>query len=127
MAWALEPCLARFLPRTEIVGVELNAEQVKIGTLLQTQQAFSNLRFVASTAGDRLPTAIGAFDAIMLSAVYEHLRPEERPVVLPHLWSALKRGGVIFINQTPDRWFRNARQTSNLWGVNYCRMRSPAR
>ena len=40
--------LARFLPRTEIIGVELNAEQVKIGTLLQEQQGFTNLRFVAS-------------------------------------------------------------------------------
>ena len=55
----------------------------------------------------------------MLSAVDEHLLPEERPVVLPLLWSALKRGGVIFINQTPHRWFPKEHHTTNLWGVNY--------
>lgn len=111
--------LARFLPRTEIVGVELNAEQVRIGTLLQTKEGFTNLRFVVSPAGDRLPPAIGIFDAIMLSAVYEHLLPEERPVVLPLLWSVLKRDGIIFINQTPHRWFPKEHHTTNLWGVNY--------
>lgn len=111
--------LARFLPRTEMVGVELNAEQVKIGTLLQTRHGFTNLRFVASPAGDRLPAAIGTFDAIMLSAVYEHLLPDERRVLLPLLWSALKGGGVIFINQTPHRWFPKEHHTTNLWGVNY--------
>jgi 2-polyprenyl-3-methyl-5-hydroxy-6-metoxy-1,4-benzoquinol methylase len=111
--------LARFLTRTEIVGVELNSEQVKIGTVLQTRHGFTNLRFVASPSGDRLPPAIGTFDAIMLSAVYEHLLPEERRVVLPLLWSALKRGGVIFINQTPHRWFPKEHHTTNLWGVNY--------
>jgi SAM-dependent methyltransferase len=111
--------LARFLPRTEIVGVELNAEQVRIGTVLQTKHGFKNLRFVASPAGDRLPPEIGTFDAIMLSAVYEHLLPEERRVVPPLLWSALERGGIIFINQTPHRWFPKEHHTTDLWGVNY--------
>lgn len=111
--------LARFLPRTEIIGVELNAEQVRLGTLLQTHHGFANLRFLASPSGDRLPAGIGTFDVIMLSAVYEHLLPDERRVVLPLLWSALKPGGVIFINQTPHRWFPKEHHTTNLWGVNY--------
>lgn len=111
--------LARLLPRTEIIGVELNAEKVRIGRLLNSKNGFSNLRFLACPAGDRLPAALGTFDVIMLSAVYEHLLPEERPVVLPLLWSALTRGGIIFINQTPHRWFPKEHHTTNLWGVNY--------
>jgi SAM-dependent methyltransferase len=111
--------LARFLPHTEIVGVELNAEKVRIGTLLKSQDGFTNLCFLASPAGDRLPAAIGTFDIIMLSAVYEHLLPEERPVVMPLLWAALRPGGIIFINQTPHRWFPKEHHTTNLWGVNY--------
>ena len=119
--------LARFLPHTEIVGVELNAEKVRIGTLLKSQDGFTNLCFLASPAGDRLPAAIGTFDTIMLSAVYEHLLPEERPVVLPLLWSALNPGGVIFINQTPHRWFPKEHHTTNLWGVNYLPARLASR
>jgi 2-polyprenyl-3-methyl-5-hydroxy-6-metoxy-1,4-benzoquinol methylase len=111
--------LARLLPHTEIVGVELNAEQVRLGTVLQSHHGFRNLRFLASPAGNQLPTNMGTFDVVMLSAVYEHLLPDERRVTLPLLWSILRDGGVVFINQTPHRWFPKEHHTTNLWGVNY--------
>lgn len=111
--------MARLLPETEIVGVELNAEQVEIGNHLRDEQGLTNLRFLASPAGDQLPPDLGTFDYVMLSAVYEHLLPHERRVTMPLIWNALKPGGILFINQTPHRWFPKEHHTTGLWGLNY--------
>lgn len=55
----------------------------------------------------------------MLSAVYEHLLPKERKVLMPLLWEVLAPGGVLFVNQTPHRWFPYEHHSTALWGINY--------
>lgn len=111
--------LARLLPDTEIVGVELNAEQVTIGNHLRIEQGLTNLRFLASPSGDELPANLGQFDYVVLSAVYEHLLPHERRVTMPLIWRCLKPSGILFINQTPHRWFPHEHHTTGLWALNY--------
>ena len=111
--------IARLLPETEIVGVELNRERVRIATHLRNDAGLTNLRFLASPAGDQLPSDIGTFDYVMLSAVYEHLLPHERRVTMPLLWNALKPGGILFISGTPHRWFPIEHHTTGLPGLNY--------
>jgi hypothetical protein len=71
------------------------------------------------TFGDQLPAQIGQFDFVMLSAVYEHLLPGERTVVMPLLWSVMKEGAAIFINQTPYRYFPFEHHSTGLWLINY--------
>jgi hypothetical protein len=66
-----------------------------------------------------LPNEIGQFDYIMLSAVYEHLLPDERRTLMPLLWSFLKPGGALFINQTPYRYYPKEHHTTGLWLLNY--------
>ena len=66
-----------------------------------------------------LPADIGQFDYIILSAVYEHLLPSERPALLTLLWSHLRPGGVIFLAQTPYRWFPVELHTTGLPLINY--------
>lgn len=111
--------LARVLPETEIVGVELKAEQVQLGNRLSAYHHLTNVRFLASPAGDRLPANLGTFDVITLCAVYEHLLPHERRTVLPLLWRALKPGGVLLLTGTPYRWFPVEHHTTGLPLVNY--------
>ncbi len=111
--------IARLLPETEIVGVELNRERVRIATHLRNDAGLTNLRFLVSPAGDQLPSDIGTFDYVMLSAVYEHLLPHERRVTMPLLWNALKPGGILFISGTPHRWFPIEHHTTGLPGLNY--------
>ena len=111
--------IARLLPETEIVGVELNRERVRIANHLRNDAGLTNLRFLASPAGDQLPSDIGTFDYVMLSAVYEHLLPHERRVTMPLLWNALKPGGILFISGTPHRWFPIEHHTTGLPGLNY--------
>src|SRR6185369_5786240 len=96
--------MAEFLPGATIVGLELNAERVRLARQLVAHRGVSNLTFSVSPDAYHLPPDLGTFDVIMLSAVYEHLLPEERKRLLPQIWAALRRGGTLFVNQTPHRW-----------------------
>jgi SAM-dependent methyltransferase len=111
--------LARLLPDATIIGVELDAEKVAMANHLRTVEGLQNLSFHASPAGDRLPDGIGTFDYVMLSAVFEHLLPNERRTTMSLIWNALRPGGILFINQTPHRWFPKELHTTGLWGMNY--------
>src|SRR5204863_9097725 len=82
-------------------------------------RGLANARFEISPHGAALPSGIGKFDYVMLSAVYEHLLPEERRRVMPRIWSMMRRGGVLFINQTPHRFFPYEHHSTGLWFINY--------
>ena len=112
-------CIAAMFPQTEVVGVELDAESVAIARRIAAWRGLANARFEVSPHGAALPAGIGRFDYVMLSAVYEHLLPEERRLVLPMLWSAMRRGGVLFVNQTPHRFFPYEHHSTGLWLINY--------
>ena len=111
-------CLAQMFPETEIVGVELSAERIEIAQKIADAEKISNVRFLCSPSGDKLPPGIGQFDFVVLSAVYEHLLPSERKIVMPLLWSVMN-GGVIFISQTPYRYFPFEHHSTGLWFINY--------
>jgi 2-polyprenyl-3-methyl-5-hydroxy-6-metoxy-1,4-benzoquinol methylase len=111
--------LARLLPDTEIVGVELDRSLLKLASAKMAHHGLRNVRFQASPCGTRLPENIGSFDFIVLSAVYEHLLPNERCELMPLVWAALRPGGVLFINQTPHRYFPVDTHSSGLPLVNY--------
>jgi len=111
--------IAKLLPETEVVGVELVPENVEIAQSIAKLQGVENARFICSPSGDRLPDGIGQFDYVMLCAVYEHLLPGERKTLMPLLWSAMKAGGAMFINQTPYRYFPLEHHSTGLWFVNY--------
>src|SRR5690606_18756355 len=78
-----------------------------------------NIQFLVSPSGSQLPPNVDGVDYIILSAVYEHLLPDERRTVMPLLWSKLKPGGVLFLDQTPHRWFPIDLHTTFLPLINY--------
>jgi 2-polyprenyl-3-methyl-5-hydroxy-6-metoxy-1,4-benzoquinol methylase len=96
--------LARLLPPCEIVGVELDERLLRLARLRAAHFGLPAVKFLRSPRGDQLPENLGKFDFIMFSAVFEHLLPAERPVLLPLVFSHLKPGGVLFLNQTPHRY-----------------------
>jgi len=112
--------LARMLPAAKIVGVELVPEYVE---LAQRRARFygvdDRVKFHLSSDPNSVPASIGQFDYIIFSAVYEHLFPSERRALLPLLWSHLRPGGVIFVDQTPYRWFPIEMHTTGLPFINY--------
>jgi 2-polyprenyl-3-methyl-5-hydroxy-6-metoxy-1,4-benzoquinol methylase len=112
--------MARALPGPpRIVGVELEEAALRIARARADFYGMTNVRFEQSPAGDRLPEQLGVFDFIVLPAVFEHLLPPERKTIIPQLWNHLSEGGVLFIDETPFRWFPVETHTSSLPFVNY--------
>ena len=111
--------MAKMLPQTQIVGVELDPERIEIANRIKSFRGLDNVRFLCSPAGDKLPPDMGEFDFVVLSAVYEHLLPHERKILMPLLWSALKPGASILINQTPYRYSPYEDHSTGLWFINY--------
>ena len=112
--------LSRMFPETQIVGVELVAEYVELARHRARHHGIeSRVRFLLSPNASALPAEMGDFDYILLSAVYEHLLPIERRAVLEMLWAHLQHGGVMFLDQTPYRWFPIEMHTTGLPLLNY--------
>lgn len=111
--------LSRMYPKSEIVGVELEENHLKIARARLQHYKYPNVEFHVSPSPTKLPANIGNFDLVILSAVYEHLLPDERKNVLPLIWSAMKSGGLLFLNMTPHRWFPIEHHTTNLPIINY--------
>lgn len=112
--------LARLLPETTIVGVELLPELIELARhRAKFYGVEDRVSFHSSPDASGLPLEIGEFDYVVFSAVYEHLLPAERTAILSLLWSHLKPGGVMFIDQTPYRWFPIEMHTTGLPLINY--------
>jgi len=111
--------LAELLPQTEIVGVELDAKLLSLAEARARWRGHPNVTFKASPSGMALPADLGTFDFCMMSAVYEHLLPGERRAVLPLVWDRLRAGGILFINQTPHRYYPIETHSTRLPLINY--------
>ncbi len=96
--------LSRLLPRCELVGIELEERLLNLARMRARHFGLDSATFLRSPSSDRLPEGIGTFDYIMFNAVFEHLLPAERSALLPLVFSHLKPGGVLFLNQTPHRY-----------------------
>lgn len=112
--------LARILPPCEIVGVEIDPRLVELARSRARHFGRSAVRVLESPSPESLPSGLGRFDYIMFSAVYEHLLPGERRSLLPLVWRHLRPGGVLFLNQTPHRyWPVETHTTGGMPLINY--------
>jgi hypothetical protein len=92
-------------PSSQIVGVELDDGLLSVARMRIAHYGATNAQVLLSPSGKELPCDIGTFDYVILSAVFEHLLPVERLTVFPLLWSVLRPGGILFLDQTPNRYF----------------------
>jgi 2-polyprenyl-3-methyl-5-hydroxy-6-metoxy-1,4-benzoquinol methylase len=111
--------LKRMFPSSSIIGIDLEKKYIDIAHERASFYGIKQDMFILSPSGKQLPAGVGKFDLIVMSAVYEHLLPEERKPILINLWAALNPGGILFINQTPDRRFPFEVHTTFLPLVNY--------
>ena len=112
--------LARLLPESRFVGVELRSQAVGVARARARFYGLDNIEFRLSPNPNELPPAVGQFDCVLMPAVYEHLLPGERRALLPRIWSLLKPGGVLFVFMTPYRYFPvETHTTSGLPLINY--------
>jgi SAM-dependent methyltransferase len=111
--------LNRLAPGARITGVELEAKFLDLARACTDWHGVPDCRFLLSPGAEALPEGIGPFDFILMSGVYEHLLPDERRRLMPDIWRLLKPGGVLFVSQTPHRWFPTEGHTTGLPFVNY--------
>ena len=111
--------LSRLFPTARVVGVELRQEFVDLANARTEHYGLTRVESVHSPDSEHLPSGLGTFDFINLGAVYEHLLPAERKRVLPQLWSVLKVGGVLFVNQLPHRYYVVEAHTTGLPLLNF--------
>jgi SAM-dependent methyltransferase len=118
-AGASTMCLARLFPATEVVGLDYRRDLIDLAEFRRRLYAHSKVLFACSPDPNRLPVGIGLFDYVVFSAVYEHLLPRERGSVLSNVWSLLRTGGVLFLDQTPHRYWPIEAHTTRLPFLNY--------
>ena len=111
--------LARMFREAEITGVELAPAAVTAARRRAEYYNLNNVSFQQSPSGTQLPEAIGEYDFVILSAVYEHLLPGQRKALMPQLWRAVRDNRFLFINQTPNLLFPIELHTTMLPLVNY--------
>ena len=111
--------LRRMFPKTQIVGIDIDNAVLSVARQRAHYYGFDDVTFLLSPSGTQVPEKIGRFDFVVLSAVYEHLLPDERGTILPQIWSVIKPGGVLFVNQTPNRYFPVETHTTHLPLINY--------
>jgi glycosyltransferase involved in cell wall biosynthesis len=112
-------CLAKLFPESDIVGVELDPTLLEVARRRMKYYGYNHVQVRRSPSALELPEGLELFDAVILSAVYEHLLPEERAHLLPKLWRVVKPDGVLFLNQTPHRYFPVESHTTGLPLINY--------
>jgi 2-polyprenyl-3-methyl-5-hydroxy-6-metoxy-1,4-benzoquinol methylase len=110
--------LSRIFPLASIVGMDISERTLTLAQLRKRHYKLDRAEFVRVPSTGHLSEP-ATFDLVFLNAVYEHLLPSERPAVLSSLWSALKPGGALILNQTPHRWFPIETHTSGLPVINY--------
>jgi 2-polyprenyl-3-methyl-5-hydroxy-6-metoxy-1,4-benzoquinol methylase len=111
--------LRRLLPPCEIVGVDLEERLLRLARLRAEHYGHSDLRFLESPSPEHLPHDLGLFDYVLFSAVFEHLLPRERPALLRLIWTHMKPGAILFLNQTPHRYSPVEMHTTSLPLINY--------
>jgi len=111
--------LSRLLPKSAILGVELDPQLLSIARARAQFYSFPQENLLQSPSGKELPDGLGKFDFVVLSAVFEHMLPDERASVLGQVWSVLRDGGYLFLNQTPHRFTPVETHTTALPLINY--------
>jgi SAM-dependent methyltransferase len=112
-------CLAR-LGAASVTGVEPNVACVTAGRLRTRDSGLADrVAFEHVPETTHLPFADGAFDAVVMNAVLEHIPPVGRPAHLRAIWRVIAAGGRLFIGETPNRLWPQDYHTTGLWGLPY--------
>ena len=111
--------LSRMFAKAEIVGIELEEALLAVARARAAHYQYSNVKLMSSPSGTEMPAGVGKFDFVIMSAVYEHLLPDERRIIIPKVWASIRENGYLFLNTTPHRFFPIEHHTTGLPLINY--------
>jgi 2-polyprenyl-3-methyl-5-hydroxy-6-metoxy-1,4-benzoquinol methylase len=111
--------LGRLLPEASFVGVDLHEDALEVARLRVAHHGVE-AEFLRSPGPLELPELPGPdFDHVVLNAVWEHMLPDERPLLLGRLLDVLRPDGLLFVSETPPRWWPVEAHTTGLPLLNY--------
>jgi ubiquinone/menaquinone biosynthesis C-methylase UbiE len=98
-----------------VTGIEPDAERVTRGVALLAESGVpGKLLHVPDTA--RLPFPAGSFDFVLVNAVLEHI-PQPRTRYIREMWRVVATGGVMLVNETPNKYLPLDYHTTGLMFV----------
>lgn len=102
----------------EVIGVEPEEGRVLEGRRMLGAAGYDRqvtLRHTPDTRDLGLPS--GTMDLVVANAVLEHI-PQPRAAYIREMWRMLRTAGVLFVNETPNKYVpRDRHTTRGLWGV----------
>jgi SAM-dependent methyltransferase len=101
----------------EVVGVEPDEARVRSGRAMLDAAGCGDratLMHLADTSA--LPFDAETFDFVMCNAVLEHI-PQPRGSYIREMWRVLRRGGHLYVSETPNKYVPLDQHTTGLWGV----------
>ncbi len=107
------------LLQNTLVGVEQEPNLLRLAERRREFYGHTQTSFLSSPDPTQLPSDLGRFDFVVMNGVVEHMLPEERKSVLPAVWDVVKPGGVLFVLETPYRYFPYESHTTGLPGIGY--------
>lgn len=113
--------LASIFKYNKITCVELEDTSINLAKERVSHHKLKNIEFIRPEDPKELGAAVkdSRYDLCVLSAVIEHMLPEERSNLLPKLWDIIRPGGYMIIYETPHRWFPMEVHTTSLPFINY--------
>lgn len=113
--------IASIFKHKKITCLELEEEYISLAKKRIEHHKIKKVEFIRPENPKDLPANLKqrSYDLCILSAVVEHMLPEERRNLLPMLWKIIKPGGYIVIYETPHRWFPIEVHTTSLPFINY--------
>lgn len=87
--------LKKALPRGQVDGIDPDPD-ARQRSLFKAESAGVEISIAAGTAED-LPFENDSFDAVVISLVLHHLRPEQKRVAVAEMWRVLRPGGSLVV------------------------------
>jgi len=97
--------LSKLFPESKIIGIEMVDDFVSIANDRIKFLGINNINFIKSESPKALPENLPEVDYVVMCGVYEHLLPDERTGIFLEVWKKMKKGGILFIFETPYRLY----------------------
>ncbi len=112
--------LGRMFPQSKIIGIDFLKNYLEVAKARIDFYKLQNVSLVRASSAESTAEIPRDIDFIVLSGVYEHFLPNERKTLFPALYRLLKPGSVMFLGETPYRYFPIERHTTGgLFFINY--------
>jgi ubiquinone/menaquinone biosynthesis C-methylase UbiE len=101
-SYGVSMCALLELGAARVVGVEIDESRVVEGRRILADYG-DRAQLLHTPDTTALPFDDGEFDCVLCNAVLEHI-PQPRDAHIREMWRVLRPGGVLIVNETPNKY-----------------------